>query len=187
MIENEVNKSGETFLQTILERSKGGVKLTVRAHPRLEQLMASVCDGQAPVEVRLVGREWVFGADQKATAYNLVGNEFAGVKSAAGTAYQYRLDKLGAPLLTSNDDAERRVLGANSQKVINLSFLRLVGISEGVGVSFEIKGVRTKEGIRELSEAIGQASRSFYEQYVRDLRMVATLSVMQSPAQGGQL
>lgn len=179
MIENDVTKSGETFLQTILERSKGGIRLTVKAHPKLEQFMASICEGSPPIAVGAMGTEWR-GSDLR--AYSLIGDIFVGPKHSASGRYLFRVDQLGKPLLMVDND-ESRLGGRSGLKVVNLSFLRLVGISEGHGISFEIRGVHTKDGIRELSDAIGQASRSFYEQFVREYRQVVTVSVMNVPGE----
>lgn len=177
MISDEINKSGETFLQTILERSKQGLRLTVYASPRLEQFMASINDGAEFVQTRLYGREWLFSDLKFGAAYNTPGEDFTGPKYTSGGKFSYRLDQLGKPLIFKDD--------MNGNRCVNLSFLRLVGISEGNGISFEIKGVRTQDGIKELSTAIAQACKSFYDQYIRDVKQVATVSEMAVPAPEG--
>ena len=178
MISGEINKSGETFLQTVLERSKQGVRLTVYANPRLEQFMSGINDGLDPIHTRLHGREWLFQNPAHGPAYNTPGEDFNGMKYTAGGRFAYRLDQLGKPLVYKDE--------ASGMKIVNLSFLRLVGISEGSGISFEVKGVRTQDGIKELSGAIAQACKSFYEQYIRDVRQVATVSeVSVDVPQGG--
>ena len=173
MITSDINKSGELFLQTVLERSKRGIKLTIYGSAKLEKFMSDMNNNMPLTNTRVFGREWLFAAPATGDAYNVSGEDFIGARYIGGGKHCYRLDTLGKPLFYYDDSI--------GMKVINLSFVRLVGISSG-GVSFEIPSVRSKESIKEISTAIAQATRAFYEQYVQDVKQVITVSEMSVPA-----
>jgi hypothetical protein len=132
-------------------------------------------EGAPKISISRLGLDWLSKDTLK--VYDIPAGELQGVKYGIGPSrIAYRVDRVGKPLIGMDDSP----LSVGGQRVINISFLRLVGISEGNGITFEIRGVLTKDGTRELSDSIGQAARSFYEQYLRDLKMVSTLSIMQA-------
>jgi len=176
MYETEVRKNGETFLQTVVERCKRGMKVTVTSHPKLEEFFQVMSAPHETVQVGQYGREWSLHNHHDGHCYELIADALIGIKhSPAG---HYRLDKLGKPLLLNETDPNT----GSSISVINLSFLRFVGLSSGQGVTFEMANVCTKDSIKTLARDIGEVSRAFYEQYIRNVKMVVTVSTSEVPS-----
>lgn len=193
-------KGGETCIQVILHRSTAGLTINVRAHPAVEDFVRSMGTGDV-TDIRLMGRHWV-PADGKVNGnkrnptgeqgplliYNLAINPgIMGLED--GTAF--RIDKPGWQL---NDPVEDPADGGNGRRalqidpytmkyktVTNLSFIRLVGISEGAGVKFGIDGVFTTDGVQTLADRIKASSRRFYIQYMKSITEVVTVSRQEIP------
>lgn len=173
----QVVKSGEVCIQTLLSRRgrksgdpndwKGGMVLTVKTLPRVEEFIQSLGNGSV-VDVGTVGRYWtpIIG---KLEAYNI--QPIPNQQSEDGSVITF--DMLGKPLISV--DAE----GRERYPVINLSFLRLKGISEGAGVSFGIKGVYSLDELRKMKDKIVAAQRRFYVEYLRPVDLLVTVSTQE--------
>jgi len=60
------------------------------------------------------------------------------------------------------------------EETLNLSFLRLVGISEPEGVSFLIKSVHSRSGLKKLVDLIQTAQNMFYQDYIKTVEYTVT-------------
>lgn len=152
-------KSGENCVQITLERSGLGLTITVKANARLEEFMRLNSEGNQ-VDLKLFSRAWIPVNDRPLLAYQGQ-TKFGSATSEDGTSYNP--DALGHPILMPNGQ-------------INLSFLRLVGISEGAGVAFAIKGVYSLEMARQLRDKLGMAAKRFYIDYIRPVDVSVTIS-----------
>lgn len=183
----EVIKSGENCIQVLLARSRGGLKLTVRTHPRVEDFLKGLGNGEK-MDVSLIGRHWTpIGKD---TLYVWPITDPVGEQFVEGAAYSYTLDLPGWPLANPNrdrDDAEdgryalRNMAKAVRGEVLNLSFLRLVGTSED-GVSFAIKGMFSPAAVDKLAERIQESGRAFYVNFLKPYRLMVTVSTQPIPS-----
>lgn len=165
-------KGGETVIQTNLRRTADGLTLTIRTHPRVEQFLAALGAG-APIE--------------DAGIYNRYWNPANGVKGLpvhglspdktiqgwinVDNRLSYRLDRPGGPLYERNQDTG--ILG------LNLSFLRLVGTSEGGGQSFTVKGVYSTEQLQTLRMQLMSACQHFYVSYLKPVNVTVLVSTQE--------
>ena len=151
-------KRGETCIQISLHRTPMGVTLNSKCHKGVEEFMRGLGTGRK-VDVDTVGRYWrAVPAEATLQAYDLtqsIGREDEGSK--------FRLDHLGHPLIEDNGS-------------VNLSFLRLVGISDGAGISFGIKGVYSLSHLRNIQNQLGRCAREFYVSYMQPCDLTVSVS-----------
>jgi hypothetical protein len=178
MLDEEVllMKRGEICIQVTFQRGripgdKPGAGLIVEAkiHPLVEETLASFGTGEA-LDVRTTGRHWTSGdKDSPLLVYDLSSPAVQGVVGDGKTLYT--LDQPGLPLL---GDGHRL-----SADVVNLSFLRLKGLSEGAGMKFFVRGVFTLEQVRAIAEKVQNASRSFYISYMKPVGVTIMVSTQE--------
>jgi len=173
-----VKGGGVRAIDIGVSRSKVGVTINVRTVAEVEDFMRSLGTGER-VNVASSGRYWAplqtVTKDETTGVITRVDGppiyvydlrQAIEVAPIGGEKY-YRLDQPGGPLL-SNDGA-----------YINLSILRLIGTSEGLGVTFSLKGsVYTEDALKNLKDLLGKAARKFYIDYIRpvDYRGTVILS-----------
>lgn len=168
-VEAAVVKRGETCVITTLSRTALGLQLRVKAHAALELFMRglSVPD-QPPIEVALQDRYWVPPAGKPPLmAYRLSGPLPTLTNPLTGGP-MFTLERLARPLLDdgAGDDGPR-----GRDLPVNLSYLRLIGISEGMGIAFNIRGVYSLDALRMLQERISYAQQQFYVNYIRPVNL----------------
>lgn len=64
-----------------------------------------------------------------------------------------------------------------SANCLNLSFLRLVGISQPGGVTFHIGGIFGEDVLDTLERAIGLATKEVYSQFMKPIKLTIALEV----------
>lgn len=201
-MENDVNvealvvKSGETCIQTTLSRHPDGLKVNVWTHPRVEDFVRSLGSGEH-IDIQTIGRYWsrpnirdekgkMIPDERRLMVYFL--EQSLGTLSV-DTEFSYCLDKPGYPLVNGSDSppgegdpAPRgyKSLGSG-RETLNISFLRLVGVSDGPGVSFTVRGVYSREAINRLGERIKQATNRFYREFLKPYKLIVTVSTMPIP------
>lgn len=158
MQEMSLSKGGELLLQTQIQRSKGGLSVTVRTSPVIEDMMAQMSE-VAPRNVLEFGRYWQSPTELQ--VYGLTA-DLGGLKGVTGTL-GYRMDR---PSQALDLPLDRHMPGLT---IVNLSFLRLVGASEGV--SFTLNQVYSRDGVADLCKKIEEATRHFYIQYLKPVDM----------------
>jgi len=168
----EIVKRGETTLTVNLVRSAGGLTVHVRAHPAVEQFIRGLGTGET-VDVKASGPYWrpLTGEGKPLNVYALT-ESVPNLHLDGGE--QVTIGRPGQQLFThegvSLDGSRAR--GA----VVNLSFLRLVGISEGAGVSFTVRGVHTYDAVVRMKELIGKGFKDFYKTYMKPYKMEIVVS-----------
>lgn len=153
-------KSGVTPIEIGLLRTGLGIRLDVKTTPEVEEFMRELGKGRT-VDAASIGRHWRSLQKEKVIqAYDLTEHI-----DPQGGNYPYRIDILGHPL--------------NSEGYMNLSFLRLVGSSEGIGASFFIKGVYSMGGLRNLKDQLVGSTKAFYIDFIRPVNMIIKVSTQE--------
>jgi hypothetical protein len=151
-------KGGQTPIEVSLRRVGVGIEVNVKILPDIEDFMKELGGGRQ-VRVDSYGRHWL--PRQKGTtllAYDL--NEHVD-----GGRDLYRMDILGSPI--------------NYDGHTNLSFLRLVGASEGAGAGFYVKGVYSLDALRMMKQNISTAARQLFIDYIRPIDMIVKVSTQE--------
>lgn len=174
-LEAAVVKRGETCIITTLSRTALGLSLRVKTHPAVELFMRGLAPADAPpVEVGIVDRYWVPTTKQPFLAYRM-GIALSPIINPATGGPLFTLDRLARPLLDDVDSDGR----ARSDLPVNLSYLRLIGISEGAGVVFNIRGVYSLDALRTLQDRIAIAQQQFYVNYIRPVNLSVIVSTQE--------
>lgn len=176
MAEMQMEKNGEMCLNVNVRRAIGGVNLSVKTHPSVEALFRSWGDGGVRQAHEYVRDGWLpLGAD-RLRIYNLAKPN--GIQ-VGDDGENFCIDLPGHALITGHP-------ATGHDNVLNLSFLRLAGISEGTGVSFSIKGVYTIEALKKIVDRIRFASRRMYNSYLKpaEFNLQVFTSVQEIPTAG---
>jgi hypothetical protein len=148
----------ETFsaVQCNLQRHKAGVKVRIKVIPEVEEFFKQWGGGieQAPLH----GRLWsaVDGKPLKLWSFET---------EADGP---FSLHKAGTKLIDNYDGPE----------IINISFLRLVGASEGNGREFIVECVMSTEEMEKIANKIVKAGEHFYLNYIRPVNISCYVGVV---------
>lgn len=167
-IENtSVIKGGETCIDFSLERSSEGLKAIIKASPRVEEFMKGLGTEGELIQVSGVNRFWVPSkGNSPLTAYSLNSKIEEYGKNPDS---EFHIDRLGAPLIEPIPDYRK--------ERVNLSFLRLVGISEGMGVPFYVRGVYSKDMVNKMLDQIGIGLRRLYIDFIRPMNVNVQISL----------
>ena len=186
--ETQVTKSGETILTVQYQRAsvdpKAGLRLTLKARPDIEDFFSLQLGDKQPVSV--LGRYWSAKQGNEDLQVWSVQPQFTGVLGDEDLC-QFRLDAPGLPLLfeaEANEDGDMPRRGHNkppAPKVANISFLRLVGISEGSGVTLNVRGVYSRKEIERIVGRIRAATRAFYEMHLKPINIAVTMNTQEVP------
>ena len=141
----EIIKRGETSLTISLIRSAGGLTVSVKAHPQVEAFMRGLGNGDH-VDIKAAGPYWrTVSRDPDARLY--VYNQTTAVEPVLlDNGDQANVNRPGQLLVDNNFQHD----SGRTKRNINLSFLRLVGISENAGVTFAVRGVHTYEALTQM-------------------------------------
>ena len=167
----EVIKGGVMCIQIGVKRGVAfsakdksvGLTISVKTVKAVEDFMRSLGSGRI-VDVSTVGIYWRSLTSQPLQAY-----EYSTTIPPTGKydRQEFRIDQLGYPLI-------------GDQGIVNLSFLRLIGVSEGAGVSFGLKGVYSLDGLRDLRDRLGAHAKRFYIDYIRPVDLSVQVTVQTS-------
>jgi hypothetical protein len=170
-------KGGDKPITAELYRAGIGLRINVRCHPVIEEFFqrSQGLDSPQMEDVGAYGRHWERPKGSDATTdlqvYSIP-KELTGVFNV-GPGAQYRLDRPGSPLFV--DDGLTR-----GTRLLNLSFLRLVGTSEGNGITFYIAGVYSEDTLDELDRLITLATREIYKQFMKPVKITITQEVREA-------
>lgn len=193
-----VDKSDTIRIRTTLGRCSEGLRVHVWAEGRVEDFVRSLGTGEK-VDIQTLGRHWnapvkrqdngkkVEPSDAKMLVYQMEQNP--GIIQMENNL-SFRLDRPGQPLLEDappayqpypdeDENGRRRParVGSNDRPVImNLSFLRLCGVSDMDGVAFTIKGVWERGSIDALADKIDRTCNRFYREFLKPYRVIVTCS-----------
>ncbi len=153
-MDENVMVKGETRLRLSLRRTSKGLKFTVKADPMLEELISGWANATSE-SVSSWGRLW---QGEEALRVYLVPESVNRMESGIGP---YSLSHVSQEILLSNG-------------MLNMSWLRLVGI--GSGVTFTVGGVYSLKQVQEIAEKIKAVIRSFYMDYLLPVTVHLTMS-----------
>ena len=166
MDEAVLSKGGEIKIITTLHRTKNGLGIVVHADASIEDFFRTWSAGVEAVA--MYGRHWTAPKDEPFEVYSI-----ANIPPPQMTedGYLYTMASVGQPLI--HLDEGRRT-------VVNISFLRLRGISAGNGIRFTIPGtVISAEGINSLANQIQAAQRAFYISYMKPIQVSFVTSIQE--------
>lgn len=158
--ESDQMRSGDTCIEVDFLRGKSGLRVRVKATPEVEEFIKTLGQGEE-VAVGNYGRYWTPLPSQEGLyAYDMS-------SKLQRSAVPFTLEALGSQIDLSYD----------SPNLVNTSFLRLVGISKGDGVTFILRGVYSHDAIMRMRDLVGAANRQFYIDYLRPMHVtVATVT-----------
>jgi hypothetical protein len=150
-------------LGSVEKENMFGLTVNVQAHPRVEAFFKELADDIVSPNT-IAGRGW-FAVDNKPLkAYINHTSSLEQLRCDQGMLIN--LDRLGAPLIETSS--------SSGEEVLNLSFLRLVGISEEGGVTFHLKSVYSLQGLFRLRDLIQNAQNKVYNSYLRPVHLSVT-------------
>jgi hypothetical protein len=163
--------SVEDQIKVKLYRSFDGLIVKVWADPKVEEFIRSL-SVDTPVDLKVLGRYWSALPEAPPLMVYRVADLtlMSGVLGSGDCTY--RLDQPGQALSV----IDHGTLSGIPRTVINMGFLRLVGISQGNGITFKVSGVYPSDHLRSMRDAIGAASRSFYITYMKPMKLRVVLS-----------
>lgn len=126
------------------------VQMTVWVAKEVEEFFKTKAAG-LKIDVNAVGRGWK--SEEGLKAYDVY--QYSNVQSSV-----YELTSLGKDLKAQKDFRDG---------LVNLSWLRLAGISRPEGITFKIKGIYSPSKIIEMSEVLRDAFKDFYEDHLMDV------------------
>jgi hypothetical protein len=161
-------KKGEQLLTARLRRSSRGITLHAKAHSSIEEYFSSMSKAE-PLHVNNWQRGiWnkfgeypellVYGIDDKTASAKTSIGTIPGSFSVAYPGFQLLLDQ------------------GTKSPTINMSWLRLKGISSDLGVAFSIKGAFTSDEVNNLSEMVYHSMKRFYLEYLKPVDVTITMS-----------
>ena len=169
----KVVKRGETVINMTFRRSMTGLTLSVKTHPLVEEFFRNLSTGEQS-DVRTAGRYWTpLAKDATLMAYNLAE---AIPLLHVDAKRRVRFDWLGRQLISNQEQTrgpEGGELGGNpnGRVDLNLSFLRLQGIGDGAGVTFQLKGVFSDQAVQEMHDHLSEGVKRFYQTYMRPVNL----------------
>lgn len=139
-----------------------GLILTIKGNRQIEDYMRGLSRDQK-IDVSTYGDMWYnCGSDEPLNVY-AIEEGFASRK--------YSLTQVNLPLLSANNDGAR--LRGPDEETVNLSFLKLVGISRPEGITLGIAGAYSAQYLSTLRLKLPVAT----EQFLRDHLVPITINL----------
>lgn len=158
-------KRGEQYGVFTLHRSPAGLTMAIYVHPVVEEFIRglSATPEVATVDAKTLGRYWRSKDDTKPLL--VYRTEKLPPQEYEEDGVRFTIDKPGDQLLL---EAQNSLTGRN-EAIVNLSFLRLQGISEEKGVEFGVRGVYSYESLKEMDRRLTAGIRKFYTRYLKPI------------------
>ena len=151
-----------------VSRSFGGLSITVKTAPEVEEFFRGLGDGQSTTAVSTISRWWTPLGGLIPTnfrVYSIPEESTLLQPHDAPDGVRYRLDSPGGRLQRPDSN------------VINMSFLRLVGISGEEGIRFSVAGVYRDPEIDRFLKCFQSACSDFYRSYLKPIDRSMILSI----------
>lgn len=145
-----------------LRRSTQGIIVFVKAHEAFERYFKSLSGESSPVSN--YHREWTPLTPKGPLQ---VWDMTAHTGIIQGSGIRYRIDVPGYQLMMDSE-------------VINMSFLRLVGVSSPEGISFEVKGAFTRKYIQNLVRLLMNAGKWLYIDFLKPVDIMVTVNAQEN-------
>jgi hypothetical protein len=141
------------------ERNRIGLIVKVRTRPDVEEFISGLAQKQT-VPVDHVGPDWQNCDSSDKPLY------FYQIDSRLDPNQFYSLDHITGPLLVVTNDRNVRAGLAPANEVVNLSFLRLVGVGSDSGIAVGIAGAYSGDYLRRVKALLPGAVKSFLQDYI---------------------
>jgi hypothetical protein len=145
----ELNKGGICWLDGSLSRGKEGLEISIKTVPEIELFMKSLGSKEDAVEA--YGKSWISLNGQPLMIHRMDKDIFDNEPGANRT---YDISRIAEPMISPRDGR------------VNLSFLRIVGISNPDGVRFGIKGPISSRYISDLKGDILRETKNFLRDFI---------------------
>lgn len=145
LVEQKIIKGGTTWVELGLRRGGMGLEVWLKTTSEVEGLMKGLGNGE-PQDAAYYSRDW-YSADKGNPLRIYPLDDENSLKG-------YRLNEVCHPLY---EDRNGR---------FNLSFLRIVGISDPLGVRFYVRGPISKKAVRGLKDELPDAIKRLILEYV---------------------
>lgn len=159
-----------TALQIQISRGFSGLSIYVRSNHRIEEFFKAVSGNVAEeVDLRVNGRVWGTKNDPPILKMYSIAHEaqLSSVLPVYSTNVSgYRFNVPGKRLT----DVDPNTL----KSVVNLSFLRCVGISDQ-GVGLNIKGLYSEPEVKNIRDSIISATNEFCDAFLRPINFTINL------------
>lgn len=157
-------KRGETCISLSFKRNMAGLSLSIKAHPGVEAFFRGLSTGEVS-DVTGIGRHWIPIGGVPLRIHNLV-EQVPVISIEPGR--RIRFDRPGQQLLAPS--------GATSPdgmplQDVNLSFLRLIGVSEGIGVTFTVRGVYSEQSVNSMRDTLAEGAKKFYQTFMKPINL----------------
>lgn len=167
----EIAKRGENIFNLSFRRLNGRVRVHVKAHPSIEELLKSWGAGVSSPIIDFGGRNWIFEGPSP-EVWDL--DERYARDQSYGDGY-FTLGLPGHDLYQERDGLAR---GPSVQPLVNISFLRIVGISHGT--EFELAGVHSMSYLLEVQQKIQKAVKRVYQDYLLPIDLTVQLNTQET-------
>lgn len=172
MLDSGELKPDLTAIQACISRNASGLNIEIRASEKLEAFFRQLSgNAEEQVDMRTIGRFWTL--KENGGAMNLYAMpadpELQGIIPLNGLngVSGYRLDRPGTRILEPDRDGRGLV--------VNISFLRLVGISGINGMNIGVRGVYGEPAVHRIYDSIINASATFYESFLKPIKLSVTM------------
>jgi hypothetical protein len=172
---------GERIVDLRFVRVKGGLKVTVQAHPMVEDIFKSWSIDGRTIPAQQHGRLWrPVEEGDSLEVYNLPPGRIP--VTPLDRTSSYRVDRIGTLIIEGGEPLHRPsegrldVSGQVDAMTVNIGYLRLKDISRSGGKSFILAGVFSTEGVKEMSEKSMAAIRRLFMDYMRPIDLSITIS-----------
>jgi hypothetical protein len=156
--------TSDRAVSCFLRRCKEGIRVKVKVIPEIEDFFKQW--GGEIQQAPAYGRSWlpIPGNDAPLRLWNF--------EQRLEDRSDYSLIHSGLPLVVERD-------------AVNVSFLRLVGASEGEGREFIIQSVMGRSELERIASRIVRAGEHFYINYIQPVNLHAYVAVVDITRSGG--
>lgn len=142
------------------DRNRVGLLVRVRARRDVEDFMSALGQNRR-VQVDAVGDGWQnCGLEGGSLEFYDADTRFDGQRI-------YTLDNIAGPLIINPvNDRHARLAVAPQEDIVNLSFLRLAGISDESGVTVGLIGAYSGDYLKRMKNMLPNAIKQFLQDYI---------------------
>jgi hypothetical protein len=140
------------------ERNKIGLIIRLQTRPDVEEFISGLVNGRR-YQVDAVGEGWT-NCNPEAAPLEVYEFENGSVEQR-----NYTLENVTGPLLIPQNDGRLRI-GGTPPELVNLSFLRVVGVSNPSGVVIGLPGAYSSEYVKRVRNTFPSAVKQFLQDYL---------------------